>query len=117
MVLFVLGLTARVRSLPADWKRPEPVGPARAPVPGRGQATPLHGFSGTRGGYRTAASTGIGVSHPYRSSASPLLRAEDSFWRRSVTGPRRPEPTTMRSTERIGVISAAVPVKKISSAM
>ena len=32
-----------------------------------------------------------------------------------VTGPGRPAPTDRRSTERTGVISAAVPVKNISS--
>ena len=34
-----------------------------------------------------------------------------------MTGPRLPVPTVMRSTERIGVTSAAVPVKNSSSAM
>src|ERR1039458_10692321 len=32
-------------------------------------------------------------------------------------GPRRPAPMVIRSIERIGVISAAVPLKKTSSAM
>ncbi len=36
--------------------------------------------------------------------------------RLQVTAPGRPSPTTIRSTVRIGVISAAVPVKKSSSA-
>ena len=36
---------------------------------------------------------------------------EERRWSASVTGPRRPLPTVILSTERIGVTSAAVPTK------
>ena len=38
------------------------------------------------------------------------------FWRAAVTGPRAPLPTGMRSIERTGVTSTAVPQKNASSA-
>jgi hypothetical protein len=58
-----------------------------------------------------------GVSQPCRSGISPSVRPKNSTWRRSVMGPRRPAPMVTLSIERMGVISAAVPVKKTSSAM
>src|SRR5205807_8175354 len=66
-------------------------------------------------GEPTGAPTG--VSQLWRSGLAPDRIAKNSSCRRLVTGPRRPMPTVMRSTERNGVISAAVPVKKTSSAM
>lgn len=57
-----------------------------------------------------------GVSHPYWSSSSPSMMPKNCCWIAWVTGPRLPSPTGKRSTERIGVISAAVPVKNTSSA-
>jgi hypothetical protein len=53
-----------------------------------------------------------GVNHPRLSGSSPRTTARNRSWIRSVTGPRRPLPTAIRSTLRIGVTSAAVPVKK-----
>ena len=50
-------------------------------------------------------------------SFSPLVAAKNAPWSSLVTGPRWPSPTTRSSTSRIGVISAAVPVKKHSSAL
>ena len=38
-------------------------------------------------------------------------------WMVAVTGPREPFPIVILSTDRIGVISVAVPVKNNSSAM
>ena len=58
-----------------------------------------------------------GVSQPCWSGSSPSTMPKKRAWIRSVMGPRLPLPTFMRSTERTGVISTAVPVKKISSAM
>jgi hypothetical protein len=43
--------------------------------------------------------------------------SKNADWMRSVTGPRDPAPITRRSSSRIGVTSAAVPVKKASSQM
>src|SRR6266850_4064275 len=47
----------------------------------------------------------------------PAITSKKSFWILVVTGPRVPEPITRRSSSRMGVTSAAVPVKKASSAM
>ena len=59
------------------------------------------------------------VSHAAFSGAgrSPLIMAKNDSCRRLVMCPRLPSPTVILSTERIGVISAAVPVKKSSSQM
>jgi hypothetical protein len=44
--------------------------------------------------------------------------SKNALWIFSVIGPRDPSlPSSMRSSSRIGVTSAAVPVKKASSAM
>jgi hypothetical protein len=48
---------------------------------------------------------------------APLDDVEEASWSCRVTAPTVPFPTGMRSIEVIGVISAAVPVKKTSSAM
>src|SRR5690606_24369097 len=56
-------------------------------------------------------------SHPNVSCVEPSNRPKNCCCSRSVTGPRRPLPTTILSTERTGVSSAAVPVRNISSAM
>ena len=47
----------------------------------------------------------------------PLTMSKNAVWIFSVIGPRLPAPISMRSSSRIGVTSAAVPVKKASSAM
>ena len=46
-----------------------------------------------------------------------MITPKNSVCSFSATGPRRPLPIGMRSMERMGVISAAVPEKKTSSAM
>ncbi len=58
-----------------------------------------------------------GVSQPKRSSSSPETMAKKRRWSSRATGPALPSPTGMRSTERMGVTSAADPVKNTSSAM
>src|SRR6185503_6450183 len=55
-------------------------------------------------------------SQPCVSGASPRTIWKNRCWIASVTGPRRPRPTLIRSTDRIGVTSTAVPTKNISSA-
>jgi len=45
----------------------------------------------------------------------PLTMSKNALWIFSVIGPRDPLPSSMRSSSRIGVTSAAVPVKKASS--
>src|SRR5690606_29350205 len=47
----------------------------------------------------------------------PFTMSKNAFWIFSVMGPRRPAPISTRSSSRMGVTSAAVPVKKASSAM
>ena len=47
----------------------------------------------------------------------PLTMSKNALWIFSVMGPREPEPNSMRSSSRMGVTSAAVPVKKASSQM
>src|SRR3954471_5535479 len=47
----------------------------------------------------------------------PLTMSKNAVWIFSVIGPRRPMPISTRSSSRMGVTSAAVPVKKHSSAM
>src|SRR6266496_6481602 len=61
--------------------------------------------------------TGTAVSQLKRSGLLPS-KILNSSWRIAfVTGPTLPSPTVILSTERIGVTSAAVPVKKTSSEM
>src|SRR5256885_16774737 len=47
----------------------------------------------------------------------PATTSKKSFWIWVVTGPRAPSPIVRPSSSRMGVTSAAVPVKKASSAM
>src|SRR5882672_3206697 len=47
----------------------------------------------------------------------PATTSKKSFWILVVTGPRVPAPIVRPSSSRMGVTSAAVPVKKASSAM
>src|SRR3569832_91169 len=47
----------------------------------------------------------------------PFTMSKKADWIFSVTGPREPMPISSRSSSRIGVTSAAVPVKKASSLM
>src|SRR5205823_138521 len=61
--------------------------------------------------------TGTGVNQPWRSLISPFINAKNSFCNALTTGPTTPLPTLILSTDRIGVISAAVPLKKTSSEM
>src|SRR6185369_6358285 len=63
----------------------------------------------------TSVTTSTGVSQPCRSTVVPSNRPKNAFCNARVTGPGLPVPTGLRSTERTGVISAAVPVRKISS--
>src|SRR4051812_869880 len=49
--------------------------------------------------------------------ALPVTTAKNAFWIAFVTGPALPSPMVRPSSSRIGVTSAAVPVKKHSSAM
>src|SRR3546814_15997713 len=56
-----------------------------------------------------------GSSQPYLSGVRPSNRPKNSSCIRLVTGPALPAPTWRPSTERIGVISAAVPHLNSSS--
>src|SRR5882762_2813457 len=47
----------------------------------------------------------------------PAITSKKNFWILVVTGPRVPAPIVRPSSSRLGVTSAAVPVKKASSAM
>src|SRR5688572_12018913 len=58
-----------------------------------------------------------GVSHLCRFLSLPVTTSKNAFWIALVTGPALPAPITRPSSSRIGVTSAAVPVKKHSSAM
>src|SRR5688500_7655521 len=58
-----------------------------------------------------------GVSHFWRFLSLPVTTSKNAFWIALVTGPALPSPMTRPSSSRIGVTSAAVPVKKASSAM
>src|SRR5918996_3707348 len=58
-----------------------------------------------------------GVSHARRFLSLPVTTSKNAFWMLLVTGPALPSPITRPSSSRIGVTSAAVPVKKASSAM
>src|SRR6185503_5395611 len=58
-----------------------------------------------------------GVSHLWRFLSLPVTTSKKAFWIALVTGPALPSPLTRPSSSRIGVTSAAVPVKKHSSAM
>src|SRR5262249_7729960 len=59
----------------------------------------------------------IGVSHLAYFLFLPLTMSKNADWIFSVTGPRRPAPMVRPSSSRTGVTSAAVPEKKVSSAM
>src|ERR1700730_470998 len=65
------------------------------------------------------AATGLltGVSQLCRSGLLPLVSAKNSSCSLRVMGPATPLPTRILSTERLGVISTAVPQKKTSSTM
>src|SRR5512145_14639 len=58
-----------------------------------------------------------GVSQCRRFSSLPVTTSKNAFWIALVTGPALPSPMVRPSSSRIGVTSAAVPVKKHSSAM
>src|SRR5450755_1408641 len=58
-----------------------------------------------------------GVSHSAYLGLRPLTMSKNALWIFSVIGPREPAPSSIRSSSRIGVTSAAVPVKKASSQM
>jgi len=57
------------------------------------------------------------MSHSAYLGLRPFTMSKNAAWIFSVTGPRWPAPSVMRSSSRIGVTSAAVPVKNASSAM
>jgi hypothetical protein len=57
------------------------------------------------------------VSHSAYLGLRPLTMSKNALWIFSVIGPREPVPISMRSSSRIGVTSAAVPVKNASSQM
>ena len=57
------------------------------------------------------------VSHSAYFGFRPLTMSKNALWIFSVIGPREPAPSSMRSSSRIGVTSAAVPVKNASSQM
>src|SRR5258706_16162562 len=59
--------------------------------------------------------TGVSQSRCLRSL--PVTTSKKAFWIAFATGPALPSPMTRPSSSRIGVTSAAVPVKKHSSAM
>ncbi len=82
-----------------------------------------HNFSAAQQ-HGVSAPPNLRVQSAARASASrvclafcPDVIAKNSSCTALVIGPRDPLPICIRSTERIGVTSAAVPVKKISSAM
>src|SRR5205085_8779425 len=58
-----------------------------------------------------------GVSHARRFLSLPVTTSKNAFWMASVIGPALPSPICRPSSSRIGVTSAAVPVKNASSAM
>src|SRR5690349_6955855 len=74
------------------------------------------GFFALTAVYAVAA-TWHGVSQPCLSSRVPLITPKNAFCNCSATGPRLPLPIVILSIDRIGVISAAVPLKNTSSAM
>src|SRR6266436_6470495 len=79
------------------------------------------GLLGSRRSRARYTATGLGAftaeSQPWRSCLLPLVIAKNSFCSFSVMGPRKPRPIWIRSIERTGVISTAVPEKNTSSAM
>src|SRR4029453_9066018 len=79
------------------------------------------GYDGSRQAVRRLASArpahSTGASQEAYCSISPLVAAKNVPWISFVIGPRVPSPTTRSSTSRTGVTSAAVPVKKASSAL
>src|SRR5262245_21887792 len=60
---------------------------------------------------------GTGVSQWRCFLSLPLTTSKNAFCSAFVTGPARPAPIWRPSSSRIGVTSAAVPVKNASSAM
>src|SRR5262249_30001908 len=56
------------------------------------------------------------VSQDLYLAERPLTTSKNNDWIFSVTGPREPRPIGRPSSSRIGVTSAAVPVKNASSA-
>ena len=68
-------------------------------------------------GTASAAVTLTGVSQPKRSGLRPLAMPKNSSAMRLVISPGLPSPITIRSIVAMGETSAAVPVKKTSSAM
>src|SRR5258706_11421364 len=69
------------------------------------------------GGAHFAPFLPTGVSQSRRLRSLPVTTSKNAFWIAFVTGPALPSPMTRPSSSRIGVTSAAVPVKKHSSAM
>src|SRR5690606_138761 len=63
----------------------------------------------------TVSSFFTNESHPC-GSLPAWMTSKKACWSFAVMGPRRPSPMVYLSTERMGVISAAVPVKNSSSA-
>src|SRR5579863_2708640 len=64
-----------------------------------------------------AASLPTGASQSWCFLSLPVTTSKNAFCIFIVTGPHLPEPMTRLSSSRIGVTSAAVPVKNASSAM
>src|SRR5687768_13978420 len=58
-----------------------------------------------------------GVSHWRCFLSLPVTTSKKAFWIALVTGPALPSPMIRPSSSRMGVTSAAVPVKNASSAM
>src|SRR5690606_6481509 len=54
------------------------------------------------------------VSHSAYLALRPATMSKNAAWIFAVTGPRSPAPSVTRSYSRIGVTSAAVPVKNAS---
>src|SRR5882762_1356697 len=71
--------------------------------------------AGVVGAHRFFAATGVSQWRCFW--ALPLTTSKNAFWIAWVTGPALPAPMLRPSSSRIGVTSAAVPVKKHSSAM
>src|ERR1051326_5677778 len=62
--------------------------------------------------FYAAAATWHGVNQPCLSSRVPLITPKNAFCSCSAIGPRLPLPIEILSIDRIGVISAAVPLKR-----
>ncbi len=104
---------------------PTRVGGRRPHAGGRTRARRAadHGGMGRRAHARprplraTAVQSRTYVSQSWCLGSSPFVAAKNADCSSFVTGPRWPSPTSRSSTSRIGVSSAAVPVKKHSSAL